>query len=56
MCQKTWPFPSTKSNGKDQHFAEYMHHGLKEKNLIFKSDANLAVKKNIVATITGFWL
>lgn len=58
MCWKTWPFPFTKSNGKDQQHAEHIQHGLKEKNLIFRTDANLAVKINIVTTITiimGFW-
>lgn len=39
----------TKNNGKDQQCAKHIQHGLKEKHLILKTDANLAV--NITTTI-----
>jgi len=38
---------------KDQQLAGHIQHGLKENNLIFRTDANLAVKTNIVTVITN---
>lgn len=52
MCWKAWPFLFTKGNGKDQPGVENIQHGLKEKNLISRTDANFAVKTSIVTTIT----